>query len=74
MKVDLLQRRVGEAVRHKREALGLSQEAFADKIGMHRTYYGAIERGERNLTLQSLSRIADGLGVELSELFSAAGV
>lgn len=74
MKADLLQRKVGDAIRKSRAGVGLSQEAFADKVGMHRTYYSAIERGERNLTLQSLSRIAEGLGVQLSDIFSAAGV
>jgi transcriptional regulator with XRE-family HTH domain len=39
---------------------------------MHRTYYGAIERGERNVSLENLKRVADGLGVTLSELFADA--
>lgn len=74
MKAELLQRKVGDAIRQNRAGLGLSQEAFADKVGMHRTYYSAIERGERNLTLQSLNRISEGLGVKLSDLFQRAGV
>lgn len=74
MKADLLQRKVGDAIRHSRGSLGLSQEAFADKVGMHRTYYSAIERGERNLTLQSLNRISEGLGVKLADLFLRAGI
>ena len=73
MKADLLQRKTGDAIRRARTDLGLSQEAFADKVGMHRTYYGAIERGERNLTLVSLNRIAEGLGVKLSKLFLDSG-
>lgn len=59
-----LQRTVGRNIRARREALGESQEAFASSIGVHRTYLGGVERGERNLTLQSVERLADLLGVE----------
>lgn len=67
-----LQYRLAQAIRAQREALGLSQEAFADKIDVHRTYYGAVELGKQNLTLRSVERIADGLGVSVSSLFVAA--
>jgi transcriptional regulator with XRE-family HTH domain len=67
-----LQIRLGKAMRARREALGLSQERFADEIKVHRTYYGAIEVGKQNLTLKSIERIADGLGVTVSALFLAA--
>ena len=53
-----LQRTVGQSLQAYRKARGLSQEAFADVLGVHRTYMGGIERGERNLTLRSLERIA----------------
>lgn len=56
--------RVGAVIRKRREALALSQEAFADRIGMHRNYYGAIERGEKTMRLDTLERVATGLGVE----------
>jgi transcriptional regulator with XRE-family HTH domain len=59
-----LQRAVGQSLRAYREAKGLSQEAFADELGVHRTYMGGIERGERNLTLKSLERIADRLDLD----------
>ncbi len=59
-----LQRTVGRNLRAYREAQGLSQEAFADVLGVHRTYMGGIERGERNLTLKSLERIAGRLGLD----------
>ena len=65
-----LQRRVGDNLRRQRQALGLSQEAFADHVGVHRTYMGGVERGERNLTLRSLERLADLLGVDPLELLS----
>lgn len=61
---------IAENVRRQRKVTGLSQEAFADKCGLHRTYIGAIERGERNLTVNTLSRIADALGCAASDLLS----
>lgn len=65
-----LQRIVGRNIRAIREARGFSQEAFADALGVHRTYMGGIERGERNLTLKSLERIAEWIGVDPLELLS----
>jgi len=59
-----LQRNVGRNLRAYRRARGLSQEAFADVLGVHRTYMGGIERGERNLTLKSVERIAERLGLD----------
>jgi transcriptional regulator with XRE-family HTH domain len=53
-----LQRRVGQNLRRYRLERGLSQEAFAEIVGVHRTYMGGLERGERNLTLKSLERLA----------------
>ena len=61
--------RLGQAFRKRREALGFSQESFADHIGMHRTYYSAIERGEKNLQLDTLERICTGLDVLIWEVF-----
>jgi transcriptional regulator with XRE-family HTH domain len=63
-----LQQAVGKNLRAHRESRQLSQEAFAELLGVHRTYMGAIERGERNLTLQSVERLADRLGMEPVEL------
>jgi transcriptional regulator with XRE-family HTH domain len=59
-----LQREVGQRLRAYRKARGLSQEAFADVVGVHRTYMGAVERGERNLTLRSLERIAGRIDLD----------
>jgi transcriptional regulator with XRE-family HTH domain len=53
-----LQRNIGQNLRAYRLARGMSQEAFAEMLGVHRTYMGSVERGERNLTLRSLERIA----------------
>ncbi|WP_417288924.1 helix-turn-helix domain-containing protein [Corynebacterium variabile] len=68
MAVGDLQRRVGRNLRAHRQALGLTQEAFADVAGVHRTYMGGLERGERNLTLQSLEQLAERIGVTPEEL------
>jgi transcriptional regulator with XRE-family HTH domain len=67
-----LQLRVGKNLRAYRKAQGLSQEAFADLLRVHRTYMGGIERGERNLTLKSLERIAGRAGLDPLELLGAA--
>lgn len=69
-----LQRAVGRNLRAYREARGLSQEAFADDLGVHRTYMGGIERGERNLTLKSLERMAERVGLDPIELLQGAAV
>jgi transcriptional regulator with XRE-family HTH domain len=68
MKEEKLLASLGAAIRKRRMALEVSQEAFADSIGMHRAYYSAIERGERNLTLGTLHRVAEGLGVRMWDL------
>lgn len=59
-----LQRTVGRNLRAYRRAKGLSQEAFADVLEVHRTYMGSVERGERNLTLKAVERMAKQLNVE----------
>lgn len=66
-----LQRNIGRNLRVYREARGLSQEAFAEVLGVHRTYMGGIERGERNLTLKSVERIAARIEVESLTLLTA---
>ena len=64
--------RLGQAFRKRREALGYSQESFADHIGMHRTYYSAIERGEKNLQLDTLQKVCEGLETSIWEVFKDA--
>ena len=59
---------IGKAVRRRREAVGISQEAFADSIGMHRTQFGAIEQGRKDCRLSTLMRISTGLGVAMWQL------
>ena len=59
----------GNNVKKYRVALGISQEAFADKCGMHRTYISAIECYRRSISLENIQRIADALGIETYKLF-----
>lgn len=59
-----LQKVVGRNLRRYRLERGYSQEAFAEVMGVHRTYMGGVERGERNLTLQTVEKIADILHVD----------
>ena len=63
---------LGKAVRELRKAMGFSQEGFADEVGLHRTYMGAIERGEQNLTIRNIVRVADHLGIPPSVLLAEA--
>lgn len=66
-----LQRAVGRSLRVHRDNRGQSQESFAACIGVHRTYLGGLERGEHNLTLKSVERIADRIGVDAMTLLPA---
>ncbi len=59
-----LQRNIGDNLRAHREAKGLSQEDFADELNVHRTYMGGVERGERNLTLETVEKFAAMIGME----------
>jgi transcriptional regulator with XRE-family HTH domain len=63
-------RRLGIRIRELRTRRGWSQEAFADIAGVHRTYMGHLERGEKNLSFLSILRVANALGVTLSELLA----
>lgn len=60
--------RFGHAVRRLRERRGWSQEELADRAGLHRTYVGGIERGERNVSLVNIGRMAQALETSLSAL------
>jgi transcriptional regulator with XRE-family HTH domain len=67
-----LAERFGEVVRRLRKAAGLSQEAMADLCGLHRTYIGSIERGEKTVTIATANKIADALGLRLWQLLRRA--
>lgn len=58
----------GQRIRELREGLELSQEAFADKVGLDRTYVSGIERGTRNPTLLTMERLAKGLSTSIEQL------
>lgn len=61
--------RFGLRVKKLRRSMGLSQEKFALSIDMDRTYFASVESGKRNVSLNNISKIADGLHVTLEELF-----
>lgn len=67
--MDSIQIKFGTVIRSHRNAMGLSQEKFALKIGMDRTYYSSVEAGKRNISLLNIEKIASGLNVSISELF-----
>ena len=66
-----IKRKFGERLRQLRKQKGLSQETLALACDLDRTYIGGIERGERNLSLINIYKIADALGVSARELFNA---
>ncbi len=61
-------KKFGEIVRKKRQEKLLSQEYFAELVGVHRTYIGMIERAEKNITLLNIEKIAKALGISVGEL------
>ena len=65
-----LAKQFGEVVRRLRVERGLSQEAFALRCHVHRTYMGAIERGEKMVSIETARKIAIALGLTLSQLFA----
>lgn len=60
--------KLGVNIRHHRKRAGLSQEALADSCGLHRTYIGSIERGERNISLDNIVKISRALAIHPSDL------
>jgi len=66
------QKQLGTVIRNNRKELGYSQEAFASCCGVHRTYMGAVERGERNISLMNIIRVATALKIKPSELLALA--
>lgn len=61
--------KIGNRIRELRSHPGLSQEKFAQKIGMDRTYFASVELGKRNISIVNIEKIANGLDVTLSEFF-----
>lgn len=59
---------LGDRIREHRQALGISQEALAERAGLHWTFVGQVERGRRNLNLHNLLKLAQALGINPAEL------
>lgn len=65
----MIQEKIGKRIRELRISTGLSQEKFALKIGLDRTYYASVESGKRNISIVNLEKISNGFNITLSELF-----
>lgn len=65
----MITEKIGIRIRELRKKTGLSQEKFAAKIGMDRTYFASVELGKRNISIINLEKIANGLNISLSEMF-----
>ena len=61
----------GQNLRRKRETLGVSQEDLAEKAGLHRTYIGSVERGERNVSIDNMERLAVAVGSNIEQLLES---
>lgn len=65
----MIKEEIGKRIKQLRQETDLSQEKFALKIGMDRTYYASVENGKRNISVINLEKIAKGFCISLSELF-----
>jgi transcriptional regulator with XRE-family HTH domain len=68
-RIDKLYSELGEVVRARRKAQGLTQDELSETSGLHDKYIGQVERGEVNITLSNLAKIAKGLGCSIADLF-----
>lgn len=66
----MMQQKIGVRIKELRISLGLSQEKFALKIGMDRTYFASVEAGKRNISINNLEKIINGLELSFSDFFS----
>lgn len=69
----MIEKQLGDRIKELRKKTGLSQEKFALKIDMDRTYFASVESGKRNISLLNIEKIAKGLDVSISELFKGVG-
>ena len=70
----IYRRKLGDAIRHRRKARKLSQEKLAEHADVHRNYIGLIERGEQNITIESLVKVAKALKCKVMDLVVDAGI
>lgn len=70
----ILNELVGMKIRRIRTSLNLSQEDFAEKVGLHRTYIGQIERAEKNITLKNINKICYALKIDPKDLFNFSDI
>ena len=70
----LLNKLVGIKIREIRNSLNWSQESFAEKVGLHRTYIGQVERAEKNITLKNIHKICCALKIDPKELFDFTNI
>ena len=66
--------KLGDAIRARRQALRMSQEALADAAGINRTHMGEVERGRRNISFMSVVKIAKAMGARASDIIADAGL
>lgn len=66
--------KLGDAIRTRRQSIGLSQEALADAAGINRTHMGEVERGKRNISFMGVAKIAKALDSKVSELIASEGL
>jgi transcriptional regulator with XRE-family HTH domain len=64
--------RLGDAIRTRRQSIGMSQEALADAAGINRTHMGEVERGKRNISFMGVVKIAKAMNAKASDLITAA--
>ena len=67
--IGMITKKLGKRIKELRAQTGLSQEKFALKIGMDRTYFASVEAGKRNISIINIKKISDGLGISISKLF-----
>ena len=67
-------KQLGQVIRRRRDEMGVSQEGLAEIVGCHRNYMGYLERGEQNVTIDMLARVAKALGCSVTNLVGEAGL
>jgi transcriptional regulator with XRE-family HTH domain len=69
--IETARKRFARKLKTERLARGISQEALAELAGLHRTYVGSVERGERNIAVDNMESLANAMGLDISDLLKA---